>query len=201
MKIYGHPMSTCTRKVLATLVETSAPYELVTIDFATAEHKQPPHLARQPFGKIPAIDDGGFELYESRAICRYINDKHGGSLVPKTTQARARMEQWMSVEQSYVSSPMMKFIFAEVFKRPAEAAALTTAQGELDLALDVLDAHLAKHPYCAGEEFSLADICYLPYFEYAMMTTLKGSITKRAHVATWWTRISERPSWRKVAGR
>ncbi len=63
MKIFGHPMSTCTRKVLATLVETNTPYELVVIDFATGEHKQPLHLSRQPFGKGPALEDGNFAMY------------------------------------------------------------------------------------------------------------------------------------------
>ena len=70
MKIYGHPLSTCTRKVLTTLVETNQPYELVTLDFMKGEHKQPAHLARQPFGRMPTLDDDGFTLYESRAMCR-----------------------------------------------------------------------------------------------------------------------------------
>ena len=75
IKVYGHPMSTCSRKVLATLVETNTPYELEVVDFAKGEHKREPHLSRQPFGQVPAIDDAGVELYESRAIARYINDK------------------------------------------------------------------------------------------------------------------------------
>ena len=75
IKIFGHPLSTCTRKVLMTLAETGTPYELVTVDFATRDHKKPPHLNRQPFGQVPAIDDDGFAFYESRAICRYINER------------------------------------------------------------------------------------------------------------------------------
>ncbi|MEO6602550.1 MAG: glutathione S-transferase N-terminal domain-containing protein, partial [Polyangiaceae bacterium] len=71
MKIYGHPASTCTRKVLMTLNETNTPYELLLVDFAKGEHKQPAHLAHQPFGQVPALDDEGFEMYESRAMSRY----------------------------------------------------------------------------------------------------------------------------------
>jgi hypothetical protein len=52
IKVFGHPASTCTRKVLMTLAETNTPFELTTIDFAKGEHKQQPHLSRQPFGQI-----------------------------------------------------------------------------------------------------------------------------------------------------
>ena len=56
MKIFGHPMSTCTRKVLMTLAETSTPYDFVLVDFAKGEHKQAPHTQRQPFGQVPALE-------------------------------------------------------------------------------------------------------------------------------------------------
>src|SRR4051812_8670664 len=83
MKIYGHPMSTCTRKVLTTLVEKSHEPELVVVDFATGEHKKPAHMSRQPFGQIPTLEDGGFTLYESRAMMRYIDEtKSGPKLTP-----------------------------------------------------------------------------------------------------------------------
>ena len=107
MKIYGHPMSTCTRKVLTTCVETNTPYELVTLDFGKGEHKQPEHLARHPWGKMPTLDDGGFTMIESRPICRYINDKAGGNLVPSDLRARAMMDQLTSVEYSYFTPPTM----------------------------------------------------------------------------------------------
>jgi glutathione S-transferase len=200
MKLYGHPMSTCTRKVLVTLAETATPYELVTLDFAIGEHKQEPHLARQPFGKMPAIDDDGFALYESRAICRYLAEK-AGALVPRDSRDRARMEQWISVEQSYASSPMMKFVFKYVFQRPQEAAVLEAAQAEIEHVVSVLDKNLATRPYLAGEDFSVADICYLPYVEYTMLSPLKEVYARFPHFSTWWTRVSERPSWRKTAGR
>lgn len=201
IKVYGHPMSTCTRKVLTTLVETNTPYESISLDFAKGEHKSPEHLARQPFGKMPALEDDGFWLYESRAMARYVNDKAGGKLVPSDLKSRAMMDQWTSVEYSYFTGPTMKFVFQHVFQRPQDPAALAAAQTELDHTLPILDAHLAKHDYFAGAEFSLADIGYAPYVEYAMMTPLKETFAKYPHFSAWWNRVSERPSWRKVAGR
>ncbi len=201
MKVYGHPLSTCTRKVLTTLVETNTPYELTVVDFATGDHKKQPHLSRQPFGQVPAIEDDGLELYESRAIARYIAEKAHSKLIPSDLAGRARMEQWISIETSDFSAPAMKFIFHHVFHRPQSDEVLASAQKQVDAALDVMDARLAKEPYFAGTEFSLADICFMPYVEYAQGTALKDSLAKRSNVSRWWSKVSERPSWRKVAPR
>jgi glutathione S-transferase len=201
MKLYGNPLSTCTRKVLTTLAETNTPFELVVVDLGKGEHKQTPHVERQPFGQIPTIDDEGFKLYESRAICRYINEKVGGSLIPKDLRARAVMEQWISIETSNFTPHAMKFIYEYVFKRPQGADVLDNAKKQLEIALDVMNARLAETPFLAGPQFSLADICFMPYVEYALGTPVKDTIVSRAQVAKWWKQVSERPTWRKVVGR
>jgi glutathione S-transferase len=201
MKIFGHPMSTCTRKVLMTLAETNTAHDFVLVDFAKGEHKQAPHITRQPFGQVPAMQDGDFELYESRAMCRYINDKVNGPLIPRENRDRARMEQWISVETSNFTSPVMKFVFHHIFKREQTPETLATAGTQLDAALDIMDKQLAASPFIAGTSFSLADICFMPYIEYAMNTPAKDHFTKHPHVMAWWNKISERPTWRKVAGR
>jgi len=201
IQLYGHPMSTCTRKVLTVLAETKTPFELQVVDFGKGEHKKPPHLARQPFGQVPAIDDDGFALYESRAIVRYINEKAGGALVPEDPKARARMEQWISIESANFTPHAMKFIYEHVFKRPQDAATLEAAGAGLATALGAMDARLAESPFLAGETFSLADVCFMPYFAYAMGTPAKDAIAKHPHVLAWWNKVSERPSWRAVTGR
>ncbi len=201
LKIFGHPMSTCTRKVLMTLAETNTPYELSTIDFAKGEHKQPAHLARQPFGQIPALDDEGFAMYESRAICRYINDKVSGKIVPSDLKARAVMEQWISVETSNFTPHAMKIIYHHTFGRAQDAAVLETATKGLETALGVMDARLGKSPFLAGDQFTLADVCFMPYVDYVMGTPAKEIISKYPHVTAWWNKVSERPTWQKTAGR
>ena len=201
LKIFGHPMSTCTRKVLMTLHENGTPYELTTVDFATGEHKQPAHLARQPFGQLPALDDEGFGLYESRAMARYLNDKASGKLVPTDPKARALMEEWISIETSNFTPHAMKFIYNYTFQRPQEPAVLEAAGAGLEKALTIMEERLAKSPFLAGNELTLADICFMPYIEYAMGTPVKDTFAKFPHVSSWWNKISERPTWRKTAGR
>jgi glutathione S-transferase len=201
LQIFGHPMSTCTRKVLMSLHETNTPYELVVVDFAKGEHKQPAHLARQPFGQLPALEDDGFSMYESRAMCRYINEKVDGKLIPKDAKARAVMEQWISVESANFTPHAMKFIYQHVFQRAQDAGVLENAGKSLETALGVMEARLAKSPFLAGNDLTLADVGFAPYIEYAMGTPLKDTFAKFPHVMTWWNKISERPTWQKTAGR
>jgi glutathione S-transferase len=201
LKLFGHPGSTCTRKVLTTLHETGTAFEFVALDFATGEHKQPAHLARQPFGQVPAINDDGFELYESRAICRYLNEKANGSLIPADAQNRALMEEWISIETSNFTGHAMKFVYEHIFKRPQGDEVLAKATAGLETALGVMEKRLAEKPYLAGDVFSIADIAFMPYVEYGMMTPAKEIYGKYPHFVAWWERVSTRPSWQKVAGK
>ena len=201
IKLYGSPVSTCTRKVLTTLAETNTPYEFNLVDLGKGEHKQEAHVARQPFGQIPTIDDDGFKLFESRAICRYINAKVDGKLVPTDLKQRAILDQWASVEQSNFSPSAMKFIYHYTFKRAQGDAVLEQANRMLDTVYAAISKPLAKSPYLTGEHFSLADIGYMPYIEYMLTSPAKATMDKHPHVVAWWERISKRASWLKVTGK
>jgi glutathione S-transferase len=184
-----------------TLAETGQQAELETVDLFTGAHKQPAHLAHQPFGQVPALQDGDFALYESRAICRYLNEKVNGPLIPRDLKDRARMEQWISVETSNFTGPVMKFIYHHIFKREQSAETLATAGKDLDNALGIMDKQLAAHPFISGGSFTLADIGFMPYIEYAMNTPAKEHFAKFPHVSAWWSKVSEKPTWRKIVGR
>ena len=200
LKLFGNPVSTCTRKVLATLNETKTPFDFVVIDFAKGEHKQPAHLARQPFGQVPALDDDGFKMYEARAMARYIDAKAGGPLTPKDLQGRARMEQWISVETENFSSHAMKFIYHSVFKREQPPEVLTKAGAALDVAYGAMERQLGETRYLAGETFSIAEYCYAPYLEYLPLTPGAAMIDAYPNVKKWWAAVRERPAWRKIIG-
>jgi len=201
IQLFGHPGSTCTRKVLTVLAETNTPYELNVVELAKGEHKQQTHIDRQPFGQIPVIEDAGFRLFESRAIARYLDEKSGGALTPKDVQKRALMNQWLSVEQSNYSGAAMKFVYHYVFKRPQEQSVLDNASAMIETTLAALANPLEQGPYIAGDTFSLADIGFMPYFEYTLMTPARGVYEKYPRSMDWWARVSQRPSWRKVVGR
>jgi glutathione S-transferase len=207
MKVFGHPMSTCTRKVLTTLAEKGQPAEFVMVDIMKGEHKQPAHLARQPFGVVPVFeDDDGFQVYESRAIIRYLDGRlQGTALTPGNHRDRGRMEQWISVEHSYFTPTAMKIIYQVLFYpmsgKGTDQAVVDAARGELSRVLDVVEKNVADKPFLAGETFSLADICYMPYVEYLFAGQQGDLITARPGLAGWWERVSSRPSWKKATGK
>jgi glutathione S-transferase len=92
IKLYGFPQSTCTRRVATVLAEKDISYEMIALDFGSAEHKKPEYLKLQPFGKVPLLDDNGFFVHESRAITKYIAAKYasrGNPLLPEFGDLKA----------------------------------------------------------------------------------------------------------------
>lgn len=207
MKVFGHPMSTCTRKVLTTLAEKGQQAEFVMVDIMKGEHKQPAHLARQPFGVVPVFeDDDGFQIFESRAIIRYLDGRlQGTALTPGNHHDRGRMEQWISVEHSYFTPAAMKIIyqvlFNPLFGKGTDPAVVEAARAEVGRVLDIMEKGVAGGPFLAGDAFSLADICYMPYVEYLFAGKQGDLITSRPGLAAWWERVSTRPSWQKATGK
>jgi glutathione S-transferase len=93
LKVYGASHSTCTRRVLTVLAEKNVNYELISINLAKSEQSSLEFRKKQPFGKVPVLDDDGFLVYESRAICKYIARKFAGQgtrgLVPEEGDLKA----------------------------------------------------------------------------------------------------------------
>jgi glutathione S-transferase len=200
-------VSTCTRKCLTVFAEKQAKFDFVVLDFMKGEHKAPDHLARQPFGVVPALDDDGFALYESRAICRYLDEVLPGvKLTPSTAKERAQMEQWISVEHSNFTPSAMKVIYQvaikPMFGGTPDEAIIKEGRDGLARPTAVLEKHLSGgSDYLVGNQFTLADIFYLPYIEYLFMGKHGDLITEHKHLAAWWTRCSERKSWRIATGK
>lgn len=205
MKLYGHPGSTCTRKVLTTLAEKGREAEFVLIDLSKGQQKSPDYLAKHPFGVVPFLEDDGFTMYESRAIIRYLDAKlPGPKLTPGDHASLGRMEQWISVEQSYFT-PHCMAIVSELLLKPMRGGTpdmdkVNKGRSESAKVLDVVDRALMSQAYLAGDTFSLADISWLPYLQYLSVTPHGSLITERPFVKSWWQRISTRPSWKKVNG-
>src|SRR5262249_25502241 len=102
IKLYGHPWSTNTRKVLMVFAEKGHEPQLEVVVLPKGEHKRPEFLGLHPFAKVPVIDDDGFVLYEARAINRYLETRLSGpSLAPSGTKEAARVEMWLGVAEAY----------------------------------------------------------------------------------------------------
>src|SRR5512135_1555664 len=98
--VHSIPGSPYGRAALIGCIETGAPYRLNPL--GPGGNPTPEHLARHPFGRVPAIEDEGFGLYETQAILRYLDATHGGGgLTPADAKAAARMSQVMGVIDWY----------------------------------------------------------------------------------------------------
>lgn len=78
-------------------------------------------MAMQPFGQVPVLEDDGFFVYESRAICKYIERKYKGQgtlLMPEETDLKgyALFEQACSVELCHFDPPAARIALEKIFK-------------------------------------------------------------------------------------
>jgi glutathione S-transferase len=203
MKIYGHPWSINTRKTLLTLAEKGHEAELVLVMVPKGEHKALAHTARHPFGKVPVLDDNGFVLYETRAINRYLDRKLGGApLTPNSEQGSARVDQWTNIADAYFVPFAQPLIVETLFRRylggEQNQAAIGAGREGMLPALDAADQWLASNTFFAGSEFSLADVHWMPYFEYMIRIGEGDGIVNRKNLGAWWNRVSERSAWQRV---
>ena len=206
-KLKGTSFATCTRTVITTLEEVGAKYELEVVDLAVGEQKTPEYVAQfQPFGQIPVLIDGDFKLFESRAIIRYIADKHAAdSLYPKDLKKRAIVEQWLSVNQSNngpVTDIVIEFIYKPFGGVAPDVSKVPAFTEKLNAYLAILEKHLASNAYFAGDEVTLADISFLSFFECLLqIPAFSNAFDGFTHLKKWWENVSSRPSWKKATGK
>jgi len=201
LKLYGIYRSPFVRLVATVLLEKKVPFELVAVDVANGENKTPEYLAKQPFGQIPYIDDDGFILYESRAICYYIASKYpdqGTPLLPTGLQANALHEQAVSVEAFHFHDHALKVVREIVGKK---RQGLTPDQevvekhiADLSGKLDVYDKILSKQKYLVGENITLVDFFHLGLGS-GLASMGYNVMESKPNVARWFKDISSRDSW------
>ncbi|KAI8680710.1 hypothetical protein LRP88_04512 [Fusarium phalaenopsidis] len=207
LKLYGHPASMCTRRVLLVLAEKGIKYEFVNVNFMAGEQNRAPYEERMPFGQIPAIEDGSLRLYESRAIARYLASKyrsHGIDLLPAVDDAQgsAIFEQFASVEYSQFNDPALQVLWLKLFNPafgiPSDEAATKASVEKLHAKLDVLDKILSKQSYLGGPGFSVVDIFYMPAVNALHQAGEGQAFEQRKNLGAWWSKVSSRDSWKKV---
>ncbi len=147
-------------RVVWTLEELGLPYERKVMDATKGEHKQPEYLALNPFGRVPAIQDGDFTLFESSAICSYLGDKAGKLLPAPATRERTIYDQWISYITSTFEFAATRIAWLDFFNEKNEVTLQLRADclESVKTQATALDGVLADRPYLLGECFSIADI-------------------------------------------
>ena len=199
--VYGNPASTFVRAVRMALEEKGVPYTVEPSDPNTPEQ-----FGRHPFGKVPAFESDGVRLFESRAICRYIDENFAGpALQPADKTARARMDQWISATSDYlytngIRRMVLPYVRAMRSKSAPDQAAIDQAKPDVKANLMVFDRALGESRYLAGETVSMADLFLLPIVFYLanFVPEKEELMADRPNLRRWLGDMSKRPSFAKT---
>jgi glutathione S-transferase len=162
LELLGRTSSINVRKVLWTCIELGLAPRHTEWGAGTLSLQSPEYLALNPNGLVPVLRDGGFVLWESNAICRYLAAREGDTrLLPAGAAQRARVEQWMDWQAGDFNNAWRYAFMSLVRRSPAhtDAAAVQASVQGWNRHLRILDAALADSPaFITGADFTLADI-------------------------------------------
>ena len=192
IRLHGTLASINTYKVRLLLNLLDVPFELVDIDMYGGEHKREPFLLLNPFGQMPALEDGAFAIGDSHACLVYVARKFdvSNTWLPADAVGEARVAEWLSKSANEIhQGPWMK---RAKIRRPD---AIKLADEEIDARCDhilaLMDSRLAKREWLALDHATIADVsCYGPI----SMLDVSGYDTGRwPAVQSWMKRITALP--------
>lgn len=177
-------------KASITLEELGLPYELKTISFDENEQKSDWYVKINPNGRIPALVDDGFAIFESGAIMTYLAEKTG-KLMPSDLQGKTKVMQWLMFQMGGVG-PMMgqANVFFRYFPEKIQPV-IDRYQRETRRLLEVLDGHLANNEYLA-DDYSIADIANWSWVHSYQWSGV--NIDGLDHLARWIDLVGARPA-------
>ncbi|KAL2822788.1 glutathione S-transferase [Aspergillus cavernicola] len=179
---------------------------VVPINVTKGEHTTSLFVAEcHPFGKIPVFKQGNTQIFESRAIWRYLAAKYQADLGPPANpDDLATFEQLDSVGYSHFDPAISGLAYGKLFKRARgncepNPKRIQELEEQVSQCLDYYDGVLTKQAWFAGDNFSVIDICNIPMLE--MFITRLGyehEVTSRLYLKAWWNRATKCLSWKAI---
>ena len=203
--VWGFAGSAYVRTVRMVLAEKGVTdYEHVPVDVLKGEPKQPEHLERHPFGKVPVVDIDGFRIIETPAIARYLDTVlPGKKLVPSDPKDVARMDMVVSIVDSYGYIPMVAGVTAyhlfPDFVGGKNEEMHHKGIADSKLALGQFMRIKGASPWLAGDALSIADLYLAPSLAYVTKTPHKDEFLALPGVKDWWTKIEALDSFKATA--
>jgi glutathione S-transferase len=194
LRIYGVARTRAFRAIWMAK-ELGLDYEHAPIEIGPAGARKPEYLAINPNGRVPAIEDGDFVLWESQAITLYLAKKHApGRLYPATLEGEAKAWQWSLWAANEVERAVNIWSLHAVRLPPEDRDPQTLAQTLAILAgpFRVLDGALARTPYLLGSDFTVADLNVAAVINRAIDMDLEAT----PRLADWLRRCLDRPAAR-----
>ena len=196
--LWGRATSSNVMKVIWTLEELRLPYERIDVGGAFGKTDTSDYRAMNPTGLVPTLQEDDFTLWESNAICRYLCHAHGpdSGLWPQEPHTRANVDRWMDAQQTLLNRPIGVVFWGLVRTPPDQRDMAAIRQGIADAARvwGMAAEQLAKHPYLAGNDLTLADIPWGPHLH--RWFNMDFDRPEVPHLRAWYDRLLERPAYK-----
>ena len=154
----------------------------ITLGYKKVEHEvtyidlaDPPDwfLDISPLAKVPILKVDGEILFESAVINEYLDDITGGELQPKDSLARAKNRAWVEFASDMLGNTYM-------MKTAAEKDKYEKYRDLLVSQLRRVENRLGDGPWFNGEDFSLADTAFAPWFAHNAIANYRFSVIDSA---------------------
>jgi glutathione S-transferase len=183
------------------VVRIAAAEKDVAYKFTPVRPHSPEVDVIHPFGKIPVMRHGDVQLFESKAICSYIDRAfQGPALMPADPAGYAQAEQWIScvnttIDPTCVRQYIVGYAFPGTPDGSPNRKAIDGALPNVEKQLPVLDKALAKTGYLVGDKLTLADINLFPIAFYLQrFPESKTLMQGQKHLSGFIERMLARPS-------
>jgi len=166
MKLYAHPFSSYSQKVLIALYENAIPFEYRNLEDPSASTEL---ASLWPLKRFPILVDQGRTVLEASKIIDYLQIHYPGPvcMIPEG-DAGVEVRMLDRIFDNYVMTPMQKIVLNQLRPEPdRDSYGVTEARGFLDRIYAWLDERLAGRTWAANEAFTLADCAAAPSLFYA----------------------------------
>ena len=200
LRIWGRISSINVRKAVLAAQLLDIPFERIDAGAAFGVVQTPEYKARNPNSLVPLLEeDDGFTLWESNVIVRYLCAKHApGRLYPTELEARFDAERWMDWQQTTLN-PAGRDAFVQLIRVAADkrdAALIERSVAATEPLLAMLDEHLSRRAFMAGDQLTMAD---LPIAcEIHRWRGLPLQHPARPHLQRWYDTMLDLPAARGV---
>ena len=195
MKLYMTEGSGNAYKPRLLLEMLKVPYEKVIVDTKMKAHKQPPYLAINPRGQVPALEDEGRVFWDSTACLVYVARKHGGERwLPTDAAGMAEVTQWLALSNNELHYGLQ---WARGVNNKIKTGNIEEYQGYGKNGLAVLEGRLKGNDWLSLGRPTIADLACYPYVKVSPEGGFK--LEEYPAVQAWVTRVEALPGWVKRA--
>lgn len=194
MKLYIKP-GACSLAAHIALREAGLPFEVVKVDLASKKTEDGgDFLAVNPKGQVPTLQlaDGSI-LTEVPVILQYIADRSPKAdlIPPHGSMERYRLLEWLN----FVGTEIHK-TFSPLFRPTTPDDYKPVTKELLGMKFAILDRHLAKHPFVAGDRFTVADAYCSTVIGWAQPVGI--DLAKWPNLVAYLERVRARPAVREA---